>query len=162
MSEPGLAFCSGSGRRPIQCPSRIRQVGGWNGIQALASNVGTFPLMGRQNLHRREPVNWFPGVDEQQVRTIRVPGANACAWRCRVEAVVRPKASAPLRGCPQNHTVDTPAGKALSDEDDGELLDRSEPSLLLERAARIVVLVATARPDVCPHAREISKAISEV
>lgn len=64
MSEPGLAFCSGSGRRPIHFPSGVWQVGGWNGIRALVSSVGTFLLMQRENLHGRECGKWFPGVDE--------------------------------------------------------------------------------------------------
>ncbi|MDE0620962.1 MAG: hypothetical protein OXH83_04780 [Bryobacterales bacterium] len=85
---------------------------------------------------------------------------------------------APLRSNLQEHTVDTLAEKGWSDKDNGELLDLAEregyevfvttdqnlrhQQNLTGRHIGIVVLLATAWPDVRLRTREIREAISLV
>jgi len=83
---------------------------------------------------------------------------------------------APLRGYPQEHTADTLAEKGWSDKDNGALPDLAEhegydvfvttdqnlrhQQNLARRQIGIVVLLATAWPDVRLRTREIDEAIS--
>ncbi len=85
---------------------------------------------------------------------------------------------APLRGYLPEHTADTLAEKGWSEKDNGELLDLAETEgyevfvttdqnlqhqqNLAGRQIGIVVLLATAWPDVRLRAREIDETISSV
>ena len=111
------------------CPAVERKPGKISGAWAFTgTRVSVYALF--ENLASGAAIDdfveWFPGVNKQQVCAVLEHEANALRKALAVEVTVRSGHAGSVAGRLPVHSLDTLAEKGWSEKDNGELLDVAE------------------------------------